>query len=158
MARDASPELEWHQISLVAPPEEPYLADPRPQNMPCRQQVPPEAIRRILDCLGLSSRAPPMAEAATDDGRISSFLEKMLRGLLAYPVETCAQISAARWAGSRVTCLVAEFVGNVGGSGARSERQKNLPHRKLRRLPPEPRLKIAFVSPVRHNSTISSGG
>jgi hypothetical protein len=28
---------------------------------------PPEAIRKILDCLGLPSRAPPVAEAAPED-------------------------------------------------------------------------------------------
>lgn len=28
---------------------------------------PPEAIRKILDCLGLPSRAPPIAEAVPED-------------------------------------------------------------------------------------------
>ena len=28
---------------------------------------PPEAVRRILDCLGLPSRAPPVAEAAAEE-------------------------------------------------------------------------------------------
>jgi hypothetical protein len=33
---------------------------------------PPEAIRAILDCLGIPTRAPPVAAAASDEG-VSSF-------------------------------------------------------------------------------------
>jgi hypothetical protein len=43
--------------------------------MPFRSQAqrrppihPPEAVRAILKCLGIPARAPPMSEAAADDG------------------------------------------------------------------------------------------